>query len=50
MKLAERGCTEGRQKKKNELSNFKYNWKTDLWKIFSHPSPKLRKNGRFMPR
>lgn len=36
--------------KKNELSNFKYNWKTDLWKIFSHPSPTLEKNGRFMLR
>lgn len=37
-------------KKKKELSNFKYNWKTDLWKIFSHPSPMLEKNGRFMLR
>lgn len=22
-----------------EGENFKYNWKTDLWKIFSHPGP-----------
>lgn len=36
------------EEKKIELSNFKYNWKTDLWKIFSHPSPTLEKNGRFM--
>lgn len=48
MKLAERGCTEGREK--IEPSNFKYNWKTDLWKIFSHPCPTLEKNGRFMRR
>lgn len=38
------------KKKKNELSSFKYNWKTDLWKIFSHLSPTLGKNGRFMLR
>lgn len=37
-----------KKKKKNELSNFKYNWKTDLWKIFSHLSPTLKKNGCFM--
>lgn len=36
--------------KKSELSNFKYNWKTDLWKIFSHLSPTLEKNGCFMPK
>lgn len=48
MKLAELGCTEGQKKK--ELSNFKYNWKTDLRKIFSHPSPMLEKNGCFMLR
>lgn len=48
--ISRNGCTEGRQKKRNELSNFKYNWKTDLWKIFSHLSPTLGKNGRFMLR
>lgn len=38
------------KKKRNELSNFKYNWKTDLWKIFSHLSPTLWKNECFMLR